>query len=450
MRKVFSLFLVVCIIFGTSLSTFATDYSSNEDYWYDVCNGRISQDMLSACNGFNAYLIEKANKMESQLDDLDSEIQNIKDDIEKLVDVANDLQKDIDAKDSKIKKLENKIVELEENIKLVEEEIVAKEADIETRDAQIKERMVQTQTFNQANGYIDFIMGASDFVDLVRRVSVMNQITSYEQQQIELLNADILQLEHDKEEIEVQKEGIVSQKAILDKEKKEIEEYKKRQTKLITQFKTKEEELMDAYMKSESSINSIRDNMPSFSVGSNESVSTSGFGVVAYGYRSAGTWYYPASFGGARHSGMDIAASQGTPIYASFNGIVAIAQNVTSAGGLGTRPYTGNNIMLIGEVDGTTYAIHMLHMQYNSIKVTPGQTVTKGQVIGAIGSTGNSTGPHVHIDLYNLGDMSVKDAYNRVKNTGTYTFGMSYHAYGWECSNKAPVCRERPEDKIPY
>lgn len=451
MKKLLHIFLCISILFSLSHTAIAQNYSENEDYWYKTCNGDISKDMLSACNGFTQYLANKANNMESKLDEIDAQIQEIQDDLDKLLEVANDLQKDIDEKDEEISVLQEQIDELENRIQVVEEEIALKEEDIKIRDAQIKERMVQTQTFNRSHGYISFIMGATDFVDLIRRISIMNQITSYEQNQIELLNADIEQLAIDKEEIEIQKEGIVAQRKVLENEKAEIEEMKARQAKLIKQFKDQEEALMDAYMASEESISKIRNNMPSYSVTTQEEVSTTtGFGRVASGYRSAGTWYYPASFGGARHSGMDLAAAQGTPIYASFNGIIAIAQNVTSQGGLGTRPYTGNNVLLIGQVNGTTYAMHMLHMQYNSITVSAGDTVKKGQVIGAIGSTGNSTGPHVHIDLYNLGDMSVQEAYNYVRSTGSYTFGMSYHAYGWECSNKAPVCRERPEDLIPY
>ena len=447
MRKKIAVLLAVSLVLASTRTAYSIDYSEDESYWYSVCNGRISPDLLSSCQGFNAYLTNKANSMESQLEELDVQIQAIQGDIDELVKVANDIQTQIDAKDREIQVLENQINELENNIAVVEDEIVKREQDIEVRDELIKEQIVQAQTFDSTYGYIDFLMGAKDFVDLLRRISIMNQLTSYEQNQIEQLNNDIEQLEHDRKQIEIQKESIEAQKSVLDQSKAELEGYKQRQDTLIAQYKQKEEELMDAYMRSDASINEIRNNMPSFSASGGQPVDTSGFGPVVSGYLSAGTWYYP---GGGRHSGMDIAGPVGTPITAPFNGIVAIAQNLTSQGGLGTRPYTGNNVMLIGTVNGTTYAIHMLHMQYNSITVSPGQTVNQGEVIGARGSTGNSTGPHVHIDLYNLGSMSVEEAYNRVRNTGTYTFGMDYHAYGWECSNKAPICRERPEEFIPY
>lgn len=451
MKKKTAILLAALLALSSTLTPIRSiNYSEDEDYWYKTCNGTISSDLLSACKGFNDYLVEKAKDMEENLDDLDKQIEEIKNDISKLVKIVQDTQVKIDEKEAQIKKLEAQITVLENKILKLEEEILIREKDIERRDKQIKERMVKSQTYNKTYGYINFIMGASDFVDMIRRISVMNQLTAYEHEQIQLLNNDIKQLEHDKKELELTKESLDVQKSVLDKEKENLVQYKKRQERLITQYKQKEEDLVDAYMRSEESISQIRNNMPSFSVEDSSDLGSNGFGKVVDGYVSAGTWHYPASFGGARHSGLDIAGPQGTPIYASFSGVVAIAQNVTSQGGLGVRPYTGNNVMIIGKVGNTTYAIHTLHMQYNSIKVKVGDVVSQGQVIGARGTTGNSTGPHTHIDLYNLGSMSVEDAYNYVKRTGTYTFGMPYKAVGWECSNKSPVCKERPEDKIPH
>lgn len=451
MKKKLSLALVALLTLTSTITpVHSIDYSEDENYWYETCNGTITSDLLSACRGFNDYLVNKAKDMEDNLEDLDKQIEEIKNDISKLVKIVQETQEEIDEKEIQIKKLEIQISTLESKIKKLEEEIVIREEDIERRDNQIRERMVKSQTYNKTHGYINFIMGASDFIDMIRRISVMNQLTAYEHEQIQLLNDDIKQLEHDKQELELTKESLDVQKSILDKEKTNLVQYKKRQEKLITQYKQKEEDLVDAYMRSEESISQIRNNMPSFSVKDPSNLGSSGFGKVVDGYVSAGTWHYPVSFGGARHSGLDIAGPQGTPIYASFSGVVAIAQNVTDKGGLGVRPYTGNNVMIIGQVNGNTYAIHMLHMQYNSITVKVGDVVSQGQVIGARGTTGNSTGPHTHIDLYNLGSMSVEDAYNYVKRTGTYTFGMPYKANGWECSNKSPVCKERPEDKIPH
>lgn len=86
---------------------------------------------------------------------------------------------------------------------------------------------------------------------------------------------------------------------------------------------------------------------------------------------------------------VDFAASTGTPIYA------AAAGTVTSAG------YSGKagNLIIINHGNGLlTYYMHC-----NTIFVSAGQKVSKGQNIGQVGTTGNSTGPHLHFQVMNNG-----------------------------------------------
>ncbi len=85
------------------------------------------------------------------------------------------------------------------------------------------------------------------------------------------------------------------------------------------------------------------------------------------------------------HKGMDFAAGTGTPIYAAASG------TVTSAS------YSGNagNLIVINHGNG----LQTYYMHCNSMYVSAGQTVSKGQNIGAVGSTGNSSGPHLHFQV---------------------------------------------------
>lgn len=442
MKKIVSIFVAFSILIVSAVPAQAVDYSDTE-YWENFCSpdnyGNLSYDDFQKCLKY---------KQQKQ-DDIDEQIENIKNDINKMHEVLKEVESQIVEKDAEIGLLENQIQALEEEIAALEEDILLKEQDIEKLDAQIKERMVQTQTYNNSFGFIDFLMGASDFVDFIQRISLMNILTNQEQEQIETLSELITQLEEDKQKIEEQKESIEVQKLLIEQAKQELEKQKAHQNTLLNELHEKYGDLIEEQARSQDSIDSIINNMPAYPGDGGGNINNDGFGMVVSGYRSAGTWYYPASFGGARHSGMDIAGPRGTPVVASFSGIVAIAQNITSVEGT-RNPATGNHVMIIGSVNGSTYAIHMLHLQYNSIVVSPGQYVVQGQKLAGRGSTGNSTGPHTHIDLYNLGSMSVEEAYNYVRRTGSYTFGMNYHAYGWECSNKAPICRERPEDKIPY
>jgi murein DD-endopeptidase MepM/ murein hydrolase activator NlpD len=91
------------------------------------------------------------------------------------------------------------------------------------------------------------------------------------------------------------------------------------------------------------------------------------------------------------HKGLDFAAPQGTPIYATANGTVAVA-GFTDGG-------YGNHVEINHGYGYETVYGHMV-----KVKVRPGEKVTRGEVIGWVGSTGKSTGPHCHYEVHVNGE----------------------------------------------
>jgi murein DD-endopeptidase MepM/ murein hydrolase activator NlpD len=87
----------------------------------------------------------------------------------------------------------------------------------------------------------------------------------------------------------------------------------------------------------------------------------------------------------ARHNGVDLAAPRGTPVYATADGMVQMAQWYSSYG----------NYVQIGH--GTDMETRYAHL--SSYTVSPGQDVRAGDLIGYVGSTGRSTGPHLHYEV---------------------------------------------------
>jgi murein DD-endopeptidase MepM/ murein hydrolase activator NlpD len=85
------------------------------------------------------------------------------------------------------------------------------------------------------------------------------------------------------------------------------------------------------------------------------------------------------------HKGVDLGAAKGTPIYASRSGVVTVA----------TYHATAGNYVTINHQDG--YRSTYMHMTHYVVKV--GQYVYAGQLIGYVGSTGRSTGPHLHFGI---------------------------------------------------
>jgi murein DD-endopeptidase MepM/ murein hydrolase activator NlpD len=108
---------------------------------------------------------------------------------------------------------------------------------------------------------------------------------------------------------------------------------------------------------------------------------TQGFGCTAAPFEPAA----PACPGGHFHSGIDLGAALGTPVYATASGVVIV--DVSSAGfGLHVIIDHGNGLS-------------SLYGHLSAVTVFSGMQVSGGEQIGAVGSTGNSTGPHLHFEI---------------------------------------------------
>ena len=90
------------------------------------------------------------------------------------------------------------------------------------------------------------------------------------------------------------------------------------------------------------------------------------------------------------HAGLDFAAPQGTPIYATANGVVSFSGNAGNG--------FGNHVIIDHGFNYETLYGHMVR-----VKARAGQRVMRGEVIGWVGSTGKSTGPHLHYEVHKSG-----------------------------------------------
>jgi len=113
----------------------------------------------------------------------------------------------------------------------------------------------------------------------------------------------------------------------------------------------------------------------------------------------AGTWTESSPFGSRTdpitgqpdfHPGVDLAAPAGTPILAATDGRVVVAGMVDGTG----------TIKILATVGGQALSTTYLHMYPDGINVTVGEEVSAGQQIGEVGSTGHSTGPHLHFEVH--------------------------------------------------
>jgi murein DD-endopeptidase MepM/ murein hydrolase activator NlpD len=116
--------------------------------------------------------------------------------------------------------------------------------------------------------------------------------------------------------------------------------------------------------------------------------------VIDWSRRASGFGPREAPCGGCStyHDGVDFNPGNGTPVMSVADGVVVLATE--NGGGLGVNVEVQHNID--GQLVTTSYA----HMQYGSLQVVEGQNVTAGQQIGLVGTTGQSTGPHMHLEMF--------------------------------------------------
>lgn len=112
----------------------------------------------------------------------------------------------------------------------------------------------------------------------------------------------------------------------------------------------------------------------------------------------------PMSYGfgmrsGTLHEGVDFTPGEGAPVQAIADGVVRVATEAGSAYGV--------HVIIDHEIDGVLVSSHYAHMQYGSLQVTPGQTVTVGTVIGHTGNTGRSFGAHTHFEILMNGTTTI-------------------------------------------
>ena len=395
-------FLSLAMACSLIMPVSAEDYSDTEA-WYAKCSqAQTSQAGVKACQGFQEYQKNRKQSLQNSIEAYTSSIASLQSDTTKMEQLAKEQKELVSNLQTQISEKEKSIELIENNIKELEEKIQAKQAEIDAWNAQIENRMKNEQTTIGTNMIIDLIMGSDSLSDMLRRISGVERITEDDQSQI-----------------------------------KKVEEYQKKITELEAQKRSAQVDM-----------NSIRDFVISTNFsGSIESVS--GFiHPVQGGSKSAGTWAYP---GGGMHLGLDWAAPIGTTVVAPASGVIlyAAAPVGSNSGYLGNwsgYPYGGGNtIEMLCNVNDTLYAVSFCHLS-QTIYVSAGQSVSQGQAISLSGNSGNSSGPHTHIEVYNLGSMSVSDAVARFSAGADFAWGTGWSGTGTSCeAGKAAPCRERPE-----
>lgn len=348
--------------------------------------------------------------------ELEKEIQEIDEKVIETKDKVDYSEKEINKTENKVKELTKEIKGLEGEIKELNEQIEVVQERIDRRSEIIGNRLLSIQHNGGNISYLEVLFGTESFTDFIGRLTavqtIMNQDQDMLSQQVEdrkIIEANKKKVENNKNEIESQKNKLEQRKVKLKKEKKELvalqkelDKKVKEKEELIEKLKKEHKELTSEQIsaKEEEKILKLQAEIVEKVIEQHKKnpdalvhhSAIEGNGILlrpAIGRLSSkfGIRIHPITGERKKHRGMDIAAPTGTPVIAAGSGTVTHAA------------YTGGygNVIFIyhPHLELTTVYAHL-----SKIHVKPGQPINVGKRIGDIGSTGDSTGPHLHFEVH--------------------------------------------------
>ena len=309
--------------------------------------------------------------------------------------VANfeEAEKQLESIAAEIENLKIAISNKEAEIEETKAKMEAKEKEIEEQNTALNNRL--TAMYKNGNaGMVDVILSSESVEDLLSNVGMVHKILESDQELLRKLQKDYEILNQLKEELEEQEAALVDQQIALEAKEVETEELKKRYQKEADEMHAlqKQKEAEAAELAAEALAKQLEAEQMIIDAGGQIDMTPG-----EYAWPTQSNWILTDKYGWRicpfhgkeYHNGLDIALTSGTkgsPVYAIADGYITRASWYGAYGNCIQYAMGNGYSVLCGHLSG-----------YNC---SAGQYVTKGSVIGYIGSTGASTGPHLHFTVF--------------------------------------------------
>lgn len=359
----------------------------------------------------------KANKKEidATIKELEGQLSDNLSDMQAIVDQKNTIDQQVFMLHEKVANINEQIAAYSTLIADKQEELDAAEQHLAELNEKNKER-IRAMEEDGSLSYWSVLFKANSFADLLDRLNMVEEIAASDQRRLKEMSAAAEVVAETKATLETEKAGLEENKKTLNDSQAELEVKRAEADKLLAELIATGEEYQKLLDEADEEAGRLDDDINDVkeayddakykewlatsvppATSSKPSGGSAGTGNVVSGVK----WLIPCNYTkfsspyGYRlhpvykdwrfHYGVDLAAPSGTPIIASRSGKVVTAKYSSTAG----------YYVTIDHGDGfQTIYMHMTHYI-----VKNGDTVSAGQVIGYVGSTGTSTGPHLHFGV---------------------------------------------------
>ena len=360
-------------------------------------------------------LQNKLDKLSQSIVQHKKELSNAKKKEQAAKALESELKEKVTVVQSQISVLKGQIAEVQNSIGLKEQEIAAKEQQITEKEAEIadqwgdfKQHMAAMQELRDG-GSVAMLSAVNDLYELLTFNEVMQDISIKDTEILENMKNAKEALESDKLTLESQRSELQSKKADLDAQNSQMRAKQNELNSSVAAAQMSAAEAQQAQKDAQAAIESDEMNyeavkkqiqkMIAAAAASKPTLSFTGFICPLKSYSRISSEYgwrkNPVTGVNKLHAGTDFAAPGGTPIYAAASGYVQVAG--WSSGGYGNYVIIYHGKMS----DGNQYSTLYGHMR--SVATSAGKYVQQGEIIGYVGSTGNSTGNHLHLEVWKGG-----------------------------------------------
>lgn len=365
--------------------------------------------------GTPAFIMAEDEDLTNQLDSIQQQVnqQNaIKSDAETVIGSVSEQLRQIEGQlrqaTTELNTITEQRVAVENDITLNERQLAEAQKRLEGREAVFYKR-VRDIYINGRLSYLDVVIGSKDFSDFANRLEVLKRIIDSDINLISEIKKERAQIEAHKKKLEEDRAKLVELEKVALAKQAEIEQKKAERNVVLQKAQNDRavamqaiEELnassaqISAMLKERQAARAAAAAAAAQSAGQGSSYTwvqgtgqlgwpVSGEITSPYGYRVHPIWGTTIY-----HSGIDIGVDEGTPVHAADSGVIVWS------GWMGGYGYA----VVIDHGNG----LSTLYGHNSELAVDEGQSVSKGQVVAYAGSTGNSTGPHVHFEVRENGD----------------------------------------------
>ena len=355
---------------------------------------------------YNVVIAATKSELNASSSETDQKIQEAKEELENInaeksetLQQVEELITQISSYQSEIDELNNKISDINSQIEEAQSKVDEKQEDYDSQQELLEKRLVATYEAGETS-YLDVLLSSDSLTDLISNYYLISEINESDMQLMEKIKKEQEELEQAKQTLETSKQDLDNTRAEKQQKTTELQNAKAEKDSYVEQLNEDEKNTQAELEQFEQDKRDIQAQLAAIAKKEAASYNTSnisnnpsssGYIRPIVGYSITTGW-----MGYSGHTGVDFSGSgiAGKPVLAAKAGTVVTSTALKYSNG-NYRSY--GEYIVINHHDGTMtlYA----HGAPGSRLVSSGQSVSQGQQIMSVGTTGNSTGYHLHFEV---------------------------------------------------